>query len=135
MDLNQIPLFALLKSKLNYDNQREKLVAENVANADSPGYAPRDLKPFTFEAALKGASPATGLARTNPAHMSGTKRPAGAFSPDAQPDSEVRLDGNQVVLEDEMMKMTQARLDYEAAVGFYQQSLSLITTAAREPGK
>ena len=52
----------------------------------------------------------------------------------SKPDSETTLDGNSVVLEEEMMKMTQARTDYEAAIGFYQKSLNLLRTAARAPG-
>jgi flagellar basal-body rod protein FlgB len=47
----------------------------------------------------------------------------------------VRIDGNQVVLEEQMMKLTQARIDYEAAVDFYQQTNSLLTAAAKSPGK
>ena len=53
----------------------------------------------------------------------------------ALPDSEVRIDGNQVVLEEQMMKLTQARIDYESAIDFYQQSMNMITTAARAPGR
>jgi len=49
-------------------------------------------------------------------------------------DSETTLDGNQVVLEEEMMKMTQARMDYDAAIGFYQKSLAMLRLAARKPG-
>jgi flagellar basal-body rod protein FlgB len=49
------------------------------------------------------------------------------------PDSETTLDGNSVVLEEQMLKMTEARANYEAAVGFYQKSLAMIRTAARRP--
>jgi flagellar basal-body rod protein FlgB len=49
-------------------------------------------------------------------------------------DSEVTLDGNGVVLEDEMVKLTQARMDYDAAIGFYQQSMSMLKMAVRKPG-
>ena len=50
-------------------------------------------------------------------------------------DSETTLDGNKVVLEDQMAKMTEARMDYEAAIGFYQKSLEMLRMAARPPGK
>jgi len=50
-------------------------------------------------------------------------------------DSETKLDGNSVVLEEEMMKMGQARIEYDAAITFYQKSLSLIRLAARAPGR
>jgi flagellar basal-body rod protein FlgB len=50
-------------------------------------------------------------------------------------DSEVTLDGNGVVLEEQMIKMTEARVDYDAAIGFYQKSMGLLRMAARPPGK
>ncbi len=140
MGLDDIPLFSMLKSKLSYVNARQKLLSENVANADTPGYAPRDLKPFSFEEALRPriGLMVAGLDRTNAAHMAGkplSSHGAELFRSQAAPDSEARIDGNQVVLEEQMSKMTEARIDYEAALDFYQQSMNLITTAAHAPGK
>jgi flagellar basal-body rod protein FlgB len=127
-------IFSVLKSKLDYVNQRQKLLSENVANSDTPGYAPRDLKPFTLSWAMKhaGASKGVGLAQTDASHMAGKVDASlsdKAFKTSTGPDSEVEIDGNQV------MKLTQARIDYEAAVDFYQQTNSLLTTAAKSPGK
>jgi flagellar basal-body rod protein FlgB len=59
----------------------------------------------------------------------------GALKPVDAPDSEARIDGNQVVLEDQMNRLIQARIDYQTAVDLYQQSMTMITTAARAPGK
>ncbi len=139
MDLNQIPLFAALKGKLVHTSQRQRMIAENVANADVPNYAPRDLKPFTFDEQLKSAQSgsAVGLARTANAGLdldldkAPPAPPAGSVN---APDSEVRLDGNHVVLEEQMVKMSEARMDYDTAVGFYQQSLGLLKTAIQRPG-
>ena len=44
------------------------------------------------------------------------------------------MDGNSVVLEEEMMKLTDARMDYDAAVSFYQKSLDILKLATRRPG-
>jgi flagellar basal-body rod protein FlgB len=78
-------------------------------------------------------------ARTDPGHMGLGGQAGGAqgqaFGPVDAPDSETTLDGNRVVLEDQMMKMTEARLDYDAAIGFYQKSMDLLRLAARPPGK
>ena len=139
MGLDDIPLFSMLKGRLGYVNQRERLLSENIANADTPGYAPRDLKPFSFEAILRPRIGLSGLAQTDPAHIAGrAPTPGGSadpYRPQVSPDSETRLDGNQVVLEEQMAKMTGARIDYEAAIDFYQQSMTLLTTAARAPGR
>ena len=142
MDLSQIPLFQMLRGRLGYLSDRQKLIAENVANADTPGYAPHDLKPFSFQAQMQAQGlAATGgastMAVTNPGHMlpphAGAARTV-ATKPVAAKDSETTLDGNSVVLEEEMLKMGQARMDYDAAISFYQKSLNLIRLAARAPG-
>jgi flagellar basal-body rod protein FlgB len=139
MDINAIPLFSMLKSRLGYVNAREQLISQNVANADTSGYAPKDLKAFNIGQALAAPGAAAGMikpAQTEPGHMS---------APNVQsqiqwkivdsPDSESTLSGNKVALEDEMAKMSQARMDYEAAVGFYQKAMGLLQMAARAPGK
>ena len=141
MELGDIPLFAMLKSRLGYLSNRQKVIAENVANANTPGYQAHDLKPFSFEAHVQAAAgtsavaatPAGTMAVTRPGHMR-PKHGASGVRTMKSPDSEVTLDGNGVVLEDEMVKLTQARMDYDAAIGFYQQSMSMLKMAVRKPG-
>lgn len=145
MDLGDIPIFAMLKSRLGYLNERQRLIAENVANANTPGFQARDLKAFSFESHMQAAAggaagasavaatPAGTMAVTQPGHM----QPKGArpgVRTTKSPDSERTLDSNGVVLEDEMIKLTDARMDYDAAIGFYQSSLTMLRTAIRKPG-
>lgn len=140
MNLNEIPLFSMLKSRLGYISQRERLIAQNVANADTPGYTPQDLQPFTLsKAAAPNAGATLQLARTHPADFAGkgagVSGAGAAWKAVTTPDSEATLNGNKVVLEDQMSKMTEARMDYEAVVGFYQKSMDLLRLATRAPGK
>ena len=131
-----IPLLSMLEGRLRYVNQRERLLSENIANADTPGYAPRDLKAFSFGELLRPRIGLAGLAQTSAAHLAGQPTAdADPFKAQTTPDSETRLDGNSVVLEEQMSKMTEARIDYEAAIDFYQQSNALMSMAARAPGK
>ena len=136
MALDDIPLFSMLKGRLGYLNQREQVIAQNVANSDTPGYTPNDLKPFTIQ---KTPGATLGLAlspvQTNAMHLPGIHPKATAWGPQATPDSETRLDGNKVVLEEEMMKMQDARLNYNTALGLYQKSLAMIQMAIKAPGK
>jgi flagellar basal-body rod protein FlgB len=140
MTLDDIPLFSMLKGRLGYLNQREQVIAQNVANSDTPGYTPNDLKPFILDSG-PGSAMQMALApvQTNAAHLAGTaprsSGSSGGFKSQATPDSETRLDGNQVVLEEEMMKMSDARLNYDTALGLYQKSLSMIQLAIKAPGK
>ena len=140
MDLGEIPIFAMLRGRLGYLSERQRVIAENVANADTAGYQPRELKPFNFQAQLRAASGAGGpatLAVTQPGHIQapGAGRGAATGVKGVKiKDSETTLDGNSVVLEEEMMKMTDARMNYDAAISFYQKSLGLLRMATRRPG-
>jgi flagellar basal-body rod protein FlgB len=143
MDLSGIPLFSVLQNKLGYLSEREKVIAQNVANASTPGFTPMDLKPFEQQPGMDARSNAAVLAQ--PAQTdSGASLGASSASRQQNkpktyvsveaPDSETTLDGNQVVLEEQMLKMNEARSDYDAAIGFYQKSLSLLQMALRKPG-
>lgn len=141
MDITDIPLFSMLRGRLGYLSERQRLIAQNVANAETPGYHPNDLKPFTFDARVQAAQAAGGgMTVTQPGHMqlggaSATSGPSARFKAKKIADSETTLDGNQVVLEEEMLKMSDARMNYDAAIGFYQKSLNLLRMAARAPGR
>jgi flagellar basal-body rod protein FlgB len=67
-------------------------------------------------------------------HMTGTPASRLKTRPVLSPDSETTLDGNSVVLEEEMMRMSQSRMDYDTAVSFYQQAMTMLQTAAKRPG-
>ena len=140
MDITDIPLFAMLKSRMGYLTERQRVIAQNVANADTPNYRPQDLKPYSFQSHMAATVDQPGpmsVATTNPMHIAHT-----ATSPNPPKvksnksmDTETTLDGNSVVLEDEMLKLTDTRMNYDAAVGFYQKSLNLLKMAARPPSR
>ena len=138
MTLDDVPIFAMLKSRLGYLSERQTLIAQNLANADTPGFAPKDLKPFTVTAPGQGALSLAPVATTltSPMHLTPPQMLGSATAkPIESPDSETTLNGNSVVLEEEMMKMSQARSDYDAAVTFYQKSLAMIQMALKRPGQ
>lgn len=142
MTLDSIPLFAMLKAKMGYETQRQRVVSQNIANADTPDYAPSDLKAFAAPGGFAGKLQMAMSGDATPGPMRPNAIPI-AFRPTADagpgkaqvsPDSEARLDGNQVVLEEQMIKMSDARAGYDAAITLYQNALTMIRTAAKRPG-
>ena len=133
MNIGDIPFFAMLKGRLGYLSERQQVVAQNVANADTPGFKPSDLTPFKFHVKAAAAGDAGSPARTQPMHLPGTLPSVAGAQVRKGADSETTMDGNSVVLEEEMVKMTEARMNYDAAISFYQRSLGLLRTAARKP--
>jgi len=145
--MDDIPLFGMLKSRLGYLNQRERVISQNVANADVAGYTPKDVRTPDFAQLLSGqagASAGGGLQMLTaiPGHMplgggvqvGGSGDGAGDYHSVDAPDSETRMNGNSVVLEEQMLKMAESRMAYDAAISFYQQSLNMLRLAARKPG-
>ncbi|WP_299540735.1 flagellar basal body rod protein FlgB [Phenylobacterium sp.] len=135
MDLADIPLFSMLRNRMGYLSEKQHVISENVANASTPGYAPHDLKAFSFQAKLQAVAGPGSMAVTQAGHMlpPGAKRGVNV-KPVKTKDSETTMDGNSVVLEEEMTKLTDARMDYDAAVSFYQKSLDILKLAIRRPG-
>jgi flagellar basal-body rod protein FlgB len=114
------------------------VLAENVANADTPGYMPKDIAGGDFARAMAaqhhGVQSQTRIVRTNPHHMA-PPQPTRDWRTETAPDSETTLDGNGVVLEEQMTKVAESRMNYEAALGLYQKTLSLIRIAIKAPGR
>jgi flagellar basal-body rod protein FlgB len=137
MNPSDIPLFQMLRSRLGYLSERQKTIAQNVANSDTAGYAAQDLKPFSFDAKMQAQKGPTVMAVTESGHIAPPSQKTGLgaqWRSVKTPDSETTLNGNSVVLEEEMVKMGEARINYDAAISFYQKSLGLIRLASRRPG-
>lgn len=135
MDLANTPFFGLLRARLDQLSERQRLIAENIANASTPGYRPRDLDTSGFERMLATAAETrgVGLARTNPGHMSaGGSARVGIVT---RNDSETTIDGNAVVLEEQMTRAAETRMQFETGISLYQKGLDLIRMAARLPGR
>ena len=127
MPITDIPILSLLRTRMEWHQERQRVLAENVANADTPNYRARDLAPPNFESALTGPS-AVPLARTDPDHIAAA---AGgeAFANESHLKYEVRPAGNAVTHEDEMMKVASNQMDFDTVADLYSRSLALIKVA------
>ncbi len=70
MPISQIPIFSMLRTRLQWHQERQRLLAENVANANTPKFTPRDLAPPEFN--RMRAAPTVSVAQTDPGHMAGS---------------------------------------------------------------
>jgi flagellar basal-body rod protein FlgB len=127
MPITDIPILSMLRTRMEWHKERQRVLAENVANADTPNYRPRDLEPPNFEAALAGPS-ALALARTEPGHIAGVGD-GSRFAADRHLKYEVRPGGNAVNHEDEMMKVAANQMGFDAVADLYSRSLALIKVA------
>ena len=129
MALTDLPVIGMLRTRMQWAQARQGLIAENVANADMPGFKPRDLVEPRFNRATGTvASASTTLALTSPAHIAPAGQGVGT-DPKRAKGFEIRPSGNGVNLEDEMMKAGENQSDYQLAASLYQHSLTTLKIA------
>src|SRR5579872_4145932 len=116
MDATRIGLLDLAERRMSWADQRQTVLAENIANANTPGYKPRDLRPF--ETALANASTVT-LAQTESNHLAGTLAPV---SPDEVTDRTQAhaIDGNAVGLDEQLVKLSSTESTHELVTAIYK---------------
>jgi flagellar basal-body rod protein FlgB len=127
MPISDIPILSMLRTRMQWHQVRQQVLAENVANADTPNYHARDLAPLDFSRELQTAS--LNLARTEPGHIVSQSGDGSQFESDATARYEIRPRGNSDSHEDEMMKVAGNQMDYEAVTSLYTHSLALIKLA------
>ena len=132
MAIGDIPILSMLRTRLDWAQARQKVLAENVSNSDTPKYRARDLAPLKFEEPL--ATPPTTIAavsltRTAESHIAGVGMSQSAYQTGKTRTFDVRPTGNAVSLEEEMMKVASNQMDFQTATALYTRSLNLLKTA------
>lgn len=130
MDLKKLPLFDLMARRMSWLAQRQEVLAQSIANANTPGYTPQDLKPMSFGEEMKRLAPVD-PARTSELHMAGTvvRKPTPFRSVDQRKRYEVAPDGNSVVVEEQMVKVAETQMDYQLVTNLYRKHVDMIKTA------
>jgi flagellar basal-body rod protein FlgB len=129
MDLHDLPLLSMLRERMTWLNQRQDLLSQNVANADTPRYVARDLKPQDFDQLMGGPGAGTAMVTTNARHMALSPSRMGKFEDHETPDQEFSPNGNAVSLEVEMVKVSDTQAQFQAAANLYAKAMTLMRTA------
>ncbi|MFP4312719.1 MAG: flagellar basal body rod protein FlgB [Alphaproteobacteria bacterium] len=133
MTTQNLSLFKALGAKMEFLNQRQRVLSQNISNADTPGYIPKDLKDLDFRETLKNVEKdrrsAVYIERTRNSHMS----PAGEiFNPQNRENKktyEVAPAGNAVVMEEQLVKTNKNMIDYNLMTNMYQKNIRMLKTA------
>lgn len=126
--ITDLPLLAMLRTRMRWDQQRQRLLAENVANADTPNYRPHDLAPLRPDQ-LRQSPTSVALEQTARGHLGASASASSPFKAYQVRGYEVLPSGNSVNIEDEMMKVAANQMDYQTVTTLYTRSLGLIKTA------
>lgn len=122
MSSTGLDLSEMIKVKMAYSSERQKTLAQNVANVDTPGYRAKDLEPLNFKNMLGAKMSSVPMALTSPMHQLGSKGQPGTFHSRLQKSSfEVNPTGGTVVVEEQMMKVAQNATDYQMTTSLYNK--------------
>lgn len=120
MDLN---ILSLASALAQHASARQQVISENVANADTPGYRARDVKPF---ADFVDTGPAFEARRTRPGHMAFGSTIDGFGVEESAAFGAETPNGNSVALEDQMMRGAEVQQEHNLAIGVYTKSLAVL---------
>ncbi len=135
MDIARMPVLEAMRERMSWLSQRQTVLAENVANANTPEYRARDLEAPDFAAMARGEGRG-GLVATNARHFTGGGiAGGGVYAAKDMPDAETTPNGNSVVLEDQMMKVAEVQADFSTVTTLYRKALNLIRIAAGAGGR
>lgn len=125
MSIGDSALFGMMHEKMDWLGQRQVVLSQNVANADSPDYAARDLAPLSFKDNMRKGSQQVSLTVAHPMHV-GTPEGRSRFSSEeASSVYETSVAGNSVVLEEQMMKLSETAADFSLATSIYRKYIAL----------
>jgi flagellar basal-body rod protein FlgB len=127
MDTTDIGLFRLAERRLAWVDQRQRVLAQNVANATTPGYQPRDVAPFSASLGAAGAE----MVRTDPSHLSGSPTAASSIRAKVTVRSP---NGNGVSMEEQLGKVADTSSTQELVTNLYRKYQGLFRTALGRSG-
>jgi len=131
MAISDLPVLSALRTKMQWHQERQKVLSENVSNSDTPKFRPRDLvEPKFGPAGTRGGTTGSLAMMQTTSGATITASSGGqSFDVNSRAGFETRPAGNAVSLEEEMMKVSANQMDYAAVTSLYSKSLHLLKTA------
>jgi flagellar basal-body rod protein FlgB len=127
----KISIFDALVRRMTWLGQRQQVLAQNIANSDTPDFVPQDLKDGPFGRLLARRLAGLEPAATHPAHLHGTRPDAlrRADSTNQRERFETAPSGNAVVLEEQLIKVAETQMDYQTMTNLYRKHIQLLRAA------
>lgn len=135
------PLIAGITRSMKALSERQQVIAQNLANSETPGFKARETVGSDFSALLaaSGGAGSPHVARPEVRISSGmaalgARQPNGGSIVADSDTGETKPDGNNVVIEEQMLKMGQVQSDYAAMASIYRKQMGLLRSAIGRNG-
>lgn len=129
MDLNKIPLLKMITTQMDWLNQRQKVLSQNIANADTPDYVAHDLASLDFADLARGQTSKLKMAVSSPSHIDDPNNRNGTYRDKEDKKFTSEPSGNSVVLEEQAMLVSSTQVDYELMTRLYRKHVGMLRTA------
>lgn len=126
----KINLFQAFARKMDWLGQRQAVLSQNIANADTPDFKPQDMKAGAFARLLARRVDPVTPAVTHTSHISPAAQGDPGFrSGDKGTRYETAPSGNAVVLEEQLIKVGQTQMDHQLMNNLYRKHVQMIRAA------
>ena len=120
-----LDIFRMAGGLAEHAAARQALIAQNIANADTPGYRATELPRFS---AAMNDSQSTAMRHTRSGHVAGTGTGPQNYRPELSAGA-AAPNGNTVSIETEMMRATEVRHQHELALSVYKSALGILRSS------
>lgn len=139
MDFSSLSVFSLMKTKMNVISARQEVLAQNIANVDTPGYKAMDIQEPDFKRMLSSQSAGGGqklkMTATRSGHISGNSGNASAKIVERPKTDERNPNDNNVSVEEEMAKVGYNQMEYQKMLNLYSKTVSMFKIAIGTQGR
>jgi flagellar basal-body rod protein FlgB len=124
----------MIGERLEWLGARQRVLSQNVANANTPGYQAKDLRPLDFKQAMRNTGTPLELASTESGQAIGRRGSSRFALERSRTDREVTISGNEVEIESQLEKIADTGMDYQAATNLYRKHIDLLKLAIGRGG-
>jgi flagellar basal-body rod protein FlgB len=130
MSATPLNLPQMLATRMSYDGERQKVLSQNIASIDTPGYKAQDLVPLNFKNVLAAKTQQITMAVTSDKHINGMLPYTQMFRNATSRNTFERTPvGSTVVVEEQMMKVAENATDYQMTSSLYKKVSNLFKEA------
>jgi len=130
MEIDKIPVFKMMAAKMRWLEHRQRVLAQNIANGDTPGYIPQDLKAPDYAKVTGDSSFRLQLSTTSTQHMQGRIQKTQLGSEQqVRKNYETSPTGNAVILEEQLIKVADTAEAHRLMTSLYRKQLGMFRIA------
>ena len=130
MAFDDLTIFSAVRKRLGWLTQRQEILAQNIANANTPKYRATDLKSYSFKELIRSEGMQLNMTVSEASHMPGRRKRIRDFSEvTTRHPFETSPDGNSVIIEEQMGKINETQLSHKLTTNIYKKHLAMFRIA------